>query len=36
MPGGKHSGKPDTAPQDGHRDRPPNLPSPPSPPAPKK
>ncbi len=27
--GGKHSGKPDTAPQDGHRERPPtNLPKP--------
>ena len=24
--GGGHSGKPDTAPQDGHREKPPNLP----------
>jgi len=26
--GGGHSGKPDTAPHDGHRDKPPTLPKP--------
>lgn len=33
--GGKHSGAPDTAPQDGHREKPPNI-TPPPPRDPKK
>ncbi|MEW1694186.1 hypothetical protein ACIQCR_16200 [Streptomyces sp. NPDC093249] len=33
---GKHSGKPDTAPYDGHRETPPNVPPPPKDPNPPK
>ncbi len=34
--GGKHSGTPDTAPHDGHREKPPEKLTPPPPPPPKK